>query len=74
MTGRVIGTGVRHNGLWFMNQEQLALGVATGTQKREIYCFIANYPFTIITNYPFTFTIIIPHIHTMILTKFRHIH
>ena len=35
--GRVIGTGVRHNGLWFINQEQSALAAAAGTQEREIY-------------------------------------
>ena len=33
----MIGIGVRHNGLWFINQEQSALAVAAGTQEREIY-------------------------------------
>jgi hypothetical protein len=33
----VIGTGVRHDGLWFINQEQSALTAATGAQEREIY-------------------------------------
>ena len=36
-TRRVIGTGVRRNGLWFINQEQSALAVSTETQEREIY-------------------------------------
>jgi len=33
----VIGTGVRRNGLRFINQQQSALAVATGTQQSEIY-------------------------------------
>jgi len=36
-TGRVIGIGVRRNGLWFINQEQSALAAATEAQEREIY-------------------------------------
>ena len=36
-TGRVIGTGVRRNGLWFINQEESALTAATEAQEREIY-------------------------------------
>jgi hypothetical protein len=36
-TGKVIGTGVRRNGLWFINQEQSALAADTGAQEREIY-------------------------------------
>jgi len=47
-TGRVIGTGVRRNGLWFINQEQSALAVTTKTQEREAYllhCRLGHVPF-----------------------------
>jgi len=37
MTGRVIGTGVRHNGLWFINQADAALVAAIGEQEKEIF-------------------------------------
>ena len=33
----MIGTGVRRNGLWFINQEQSALAADTGAQEWEIY-------------------------------------
>jgi hypothetical protein len=33
----VIGIGVRHNGLWVINQEESALAIAVGVQEREIY-------------------------------------
>jgi hypothetical protein len=33
-TGRVIGTGVRRNGLWFINQAESALAAAVGAQER----------------------------------------
>jgi hypothetical protein len=36
-TRRVIGTGVRHNGLWFINNEELALTTASGGHEREIF-------------------------------------
>jgi len=47
-TGRVIGTGVRHNGLWIINQEESALAVAVGAQERDIYllhCRLGHMPF-----------------------------
>ena len=36
-TGRVIGTGVRRNGLWFINQGESALAAAGGEQEKEIF-------------------------------------
>jgi hypothetical protein len=36
-TGRVIGTGIRHNGLWVINQEESALAAVVGAQEKEIY-------------------------------------
>ena len=36
-TGRVIGTGVRRNGLWFINQAESALAAAGGEQEKEIF-------------------------------------
>jgi hypothetical protein len=47
-TGRVIGTGIRRNGLWYINQEQSALTAAVGTQEKEIYllhCRLGHVPF-----------------------------
>jgi hypothetical protein len=35
-TGRVIGTGVRRNGLWFIDQAESALVADVGAQEREI--------------------------------------
>jgi len=36
-TGRVIGTGVRRNGLWFINQEESALVITSGGHEKEIF-------------------------------------
>ena len=36
-TGRVIGTGTRHNGLWVINQKESALAAVVEAQEREIY-------------------------------------
>jgi hypothetical protein len=47
-TGRVIGTGVRCNGLWWINQAESALAAAVGAQEREIYllhCRLGHVPF-----------------------------
>jgi hypothetical protein len=36
-TGRVIGTGVRRNGLWFINQVESALAAVVGAKEREVF-------------------------------------
>ncbi|WVZ55981.1 hypothetical protein U9M48_006573 [Paspalum notatum var. saurae] len=36
-TGRVIGTGVRRNGLWFINQAESALAAEVGVKERKIF-------------------------------------
>ncbi|WVZ95817.1 hypothetical protein U9M48_041533 [Paspalum notatum var. saurae] len=36
-TGRVIGTGVGRNGLWFINQAESALAAEVGVKEREIF-------------------------------------
>jgi hypothetical protein len=45
---RVIGTGVRRNGLWCINQVESALASTVGAQEREIYllhCRLGHVPF-----------------------------
>ena len=42
-TGRVIGTGVKRNGLWFINQEESALVITSGGHEKEIFLLHAIY-------------------------------
>ena len=44
----MIGTGVRRNGLWFINQAESALAAAIGAKEREIFllhCRLGHVPF-----------------------------
>ena len=44
----MIGTGVRCNGLWFINQVESALAAVVGAKEREIFllhCRLAHVPF-----------------------------
>ena len=46
--GRVIGTGVRLNGLWFINQAESVLVAVVGAQEKEVFllhCRLGHVPF-----------------------------
>jgi len=55
----VIGTGVRCNGLWFINQVESALAAVVGAKEREIFllhCRLAHVPFESLNKlYPYVF-------------------
>ena len=59
-TGRRIGTGVRRNGLWYINQEEMGLAVVVGDTEKEIillHCQLGHPSFESLSKlYPDLFT------------------